>query len=107
MLYDLRLTVYDKLVYVRLADCCWQGTTAKVGQRAISRDLGISRTQVCRSLARLEEFGHLVSTDMGVKRVQWYYLTSPVFGKKQRAGVKEVVVGPKGTRRMTSVEAVG
>ena len=104
VLYDARLGHCDKLVYARLADCCWQGTIAKIGQRAIARDLGMSRTQVSRSLHKLMEAGHITPTQIRFKAVQAYHLNSPRFGQKQRSGdVEETAQAPSGGERMVSV----
>jgi hypothetical protein len=51
-----------------------QGTVAKVGQRALARDLGMSKTKVGHSLALLARLRHVVTIDRGIKRVQWYHL---------------------------------
>jgi hypothetical protein len=103
VMYDQRLSHCDKLVFARLADCCWQGDIAKIGQRAIARDMNMSRTQVSVSLRKLTELGHIEPTQVRFKAVQAYHLTSPRFGQKQRAGVTEVARAPSGGKRLVSV----
>ncbi len=101
VLHSPHLTPCEKLVYAELADHCWQGSVAKVGGRAIARNLCISATKVYAALLRLTELGLIVPLDRGKKRLNWYVLTSDVFGKKQGV-VDEAARAPSGGRRLVS-----
>lgn len=100
---DRRLTKVDLRVYPVLAAACWQGSTASVGKRRISKLAPCAERLVAPSLRRLEAAGHIVKTP--VKRGQRgiYHLQSQVFGQKQRAGVHEMIVALDGNRRLASV----
>lgn len=95
------LTPCEKLVYAELADHCWQGNVAKVGGRAVAKNLCISATTVYAALLRLAELGRIVPLERGKKRLNWYVLASDVFGKKQGA-VDESAKAPSGGRRLVS-----
>jgi hypothetical protein len=101
---DRRLKHRDTRVYAVLARSCWQGNVAQVGKREIAKMTPCAERLVVESLRRLEATGH-IQRQPGRRRGQRgrYILLSPIFGQKQRAGLEEVIVTPKGRRRLVSV----
>ncbi len=100
---DPRISDAAVRLYSVLCSYVGQGTTASVGQRRAAEILGWSQPKVSRLLAKLVEVGHIVPTEVGDGRRGSYHFTSPVFGQKQRAGIKEVVSAPSGGKRLASV----
>lgn len=99
VLFDKRLTCYDKTVYDALSWQCWQGRTAAVGSRTIAGKLNISRSQVKESLKALIITGHIESAGR-LRNRNVYILTSPVFGQKQ--GHQTIIrSGPSGQQRVS------
>jgi hypothetical protein len=101
VLYDRELSASARCVYTLLSRWVFQGSTAKMGTRKIASDLGFSRTTVDAALVELAERKHLTVHGEG-KRRRMYHLTSNIFGRKQRAGVEEVALGPSGQPRLVS-----
>ena len=99
---DQALKLLDIRVYCMLSGSVWQGNTAQIGTRLLARYVGASRRLVVESLGRLEQRGHLHKAARRGQR-QMYVLTSSVFGKKQRAGIEEVISSPSRTPRFASV----
>jgi hypothetical protein len=102
VLYDRRLSLACRCVYAVLAGSVHQGTVAKMGQRRISKLLGIHQETVALALRDLEARGHITITGNGNLR-RTYHLHSDVFGQKQRAGIEEVISSPSRTLRLASV----
>jgi DNA-binding transcriptional regulator LsrR (DeoR family) len=80
----------------------YQGTVAKMGQRSISKLLGIHQETVALALRDLAARGHITITGNGNRR-RTYHLHSDVFGQKQRADIEEVISSPSKTPRLASV----
>ena len=102
VLYDSRLSSAGRCVYAVLAGSVHQGTVAKMGQRRISRLLGMHQETVVTALRDLAARGHITIMGSGNRRGV-YHLHSDVFGQKQRAGFEEVISSPNGMRRFVSV----
>jgi hypothetical protein len=102
VLYDSRLSLACRCVYAVLAGTVYQGTVAKMGQRRISKLLGIHQETVALALRDLAARGHITISGNGNYR-RTYHLHSDVFGQKQRAGIEEVIGSPSGGRRFASV----
>jgi hypothetical protein len=75
-----------------------------MGQRRISKLLGIHQETVALALRDLAARGHITITGSGNRR-RTYHLHSGVFGQKQRAGVEEVISSPSRGRRFASVRS--
>jgi hypothetical protein len=101
VLWDVGLSLAARCVYGLLARFAFQGTTVRIGQRRIAKRLGIHLETVNKAIHDLEDRGHIATRGAGNTR-RIYHLTSPVFGKKQRAGVEEVVDSPSGVPRLAS-----
>lgn len=101
VLLDKDLSHSATRVYARIALDVKQGTTAKLGQRLIAKDLGMDRSTVAAALAELQAQGHLVIVGTGQRR-RVYHLKSAVFGQKQGC-VTEVVSSPSGGKRYASI----
>lgn len=97
VLFDKELSAYARCVYAFLAGSVWEGRTASVGQRRISRMLGISRGCVAAGIRELALRQHIEIVALGKKRTV-YILTSVIFGQKQ--GKVDVIRG----RRLVSVD---
>jgi Bifunctional DNA primase/polymerase, N-terminal len=97
VLDDPDLKSRDIRVYAALASRCFQTNVAHAGKRLLARIAGCSARLVLESLRRLQETGH-IQKPPGRQHGQrgCYVLLSPIFGQKQRAGVEEIVSGPKG-----------
>jgi DNA-binding MarR family transcriptional regulator len=80
----------------------YQGTTVKIGQRQIAKQLGCDVKTVNRAIHELEKHTYITIIGNGKAR-RTYHLHSSVFGKKQRAGIEEVISSPSGTPRLASV----
>ena len=102
VLFDRSLSLACRCVYAVLAGAVHQGTVAKMGQRRISKLLGIHQETVALALRELAERGHITVSGNGNYR-RTYHLHSDVFGQKQRAGVEEVIGSPSGGRRLATV----
>lgn len=102
VLYDTSLSVYARLVYAEIAMSVWQGTTAYIGQRLIAERLGISQSEVSKSVRSLVGSGHLEWMDNGRGRRAHMQLKSPLFGQKQGRRF-EVGEGPSGGMRIVSL----
>lgn len=103
VLLDARLSARALRIYGILAAHAFQGSVAYIGQRFIGELVGCSAATAGRELKRLEEFGFVNRSECeSGQRLHWV-LTSSVFGKKQRAGVEEVVSAPSGGKRFASV----
>ena len=89
-------------MYCALARHVYQGSTVKLGQRYLAAFVGMNAGTVNRALHALEERGHVTIIGEGKAR-RLYQLNSPVFGKKQRAGVREVIGSASSGRRLASV----
>jgi hypothetical protein len=102
VLFDKRLSVYDKLTFCALSFQCFQGAVSVIGSRMVATSIGISRNKVKKSLQALAEQGHIKKSGQRIRGRNSYELTSPVFGQKQ--GKQNVMIsGPRG-RRLVSVE---
>lgn len=101
VLHDGALSCTSRCIFAVLAGAAYQGSTAKIGHRRIATKLGINRETVGDGLQELRARGHIVIIGEGRAR-RSYLLTSPLFGSKQRAGVKEIGIGPSGTPRLVS-----
>ena len=101
VLRDGRLSAAARCVYAGLARYAYQGTTVRIGQRWIARLLSMHLGTVNAAIHELERYGHIVITGAGKTR-RFYHLVSSVFGKKQRAGVEEVIGSPSGIPRLAS-----
>ena len=102
VLYDRGLSLACRCVYAVLAGSMHQGTVAKMGQRRISKLLGIHQETAALALRDLAAGGHITITGSGNLR-RTYHLHSDVFGQKQRAGIPEVISSPSRTPRLASV----
>ncbi len=102
VLYDSRLSLACRCVYAVLAGSVHQGTVARMGQRRISKRLGIHQETVALALRELAAAGHITITGTGNLR-RTYHLHSDVFGQKQRAGIQEIISSPSRTARLASV----
>lgn len=102
VLYDKTLSASARVVYACIAGYVWQGNTASLGHRKIARDLGISPTTALSAFDELQVAKHLLVRS-GPKHRGIYILTSPVFASKQRAGEREIGIGPSGNKRLVSV----
>jgi hypothetical protein len=102
VLFDDGLSVTARCVYGVLARYVYQGTTVRIGQRRIAKLLGIHVETVNLTIHELEDRQHIVIRGKGKAR-RIYHLASFVFGKKQRAGIEEVIGSPSGGRRLASV----
>jgi hypothetical protein len=103
VLCDSRLSATARCVYGVLARYAYQGTTVKIGQRRIARLLGVHVETVNLAVHELEGRGHIAIRGAGKAR-HIYHLWSSVFGKKQRAGVEEVIGSPSGLPRLASIK---
>jgi hypothetical protein len=101
VLYDRQLSLASRCVYAVLAGAVHQGTLAKMGQRRISKLLGIHQETVGFALRDLADRGHITISGGGNRR-RGYHLNSDVFGQKQRAGIEEVISSPSRTPRLAS-----
>jgi hypothetical protein len=101
VLFDDGLSVAGRAVYCVLARYVFQGTTVKIGQRRIAHVLGMHVETVNGAIHELEEREHIAIRGQGQSR-RVYCLRSSVFGKKQCAGVDEVISSPSGGRRFAS-----
>ena len=88
VLYDRELSMTARCVCAVPAGAAHQGTLAKMGQRRISKLLGVHQETVGRALQELSEQEHISIRGKGNCR-RAYHLHSDVFGQKQRAGVEE------------------
>jgi DNA-binding MarR family transcriptional regulator len=102
VLCDAELSPAARCVYCALARHVYQGSTVNRGQRYLAAFVRMNIGTVNRALHALEERGHITIIGKGKAR-RLYHLTSPVFGRKQRAGVREVIGSPSGGRRLASV----
>ena len=102
VLFDEGLSVTARCVYGVLARYVYQGTTVRIGQRRIAKLLGLHVETVNLAVHELEDRQHIVIRGKGKAR-RLYHLASFVFGKKQRAGIEEVISSPSGGRRFASV----
>ena len=102
VLFDGRLSLACRCVYAVLPGSVHQGTVARMGQRRISRLLGIHQETVALALRDLAARGHITISGNGNHR-RTYHLHSDVFGQKQRAGIEEVISSPSRTPRLASV----
>lgn len=102
VLYDSGLSLACRCVYAVLAGTVYQGTVAKMGQRRISKLLGIHQETVALALRDLAARGHITVSGKGNDR-RTCHLHSDVFGQKQRAGIEEVISSPSGGRRLATV----
>jgi hypothetical protein len=73
-----------------------------MGQRRISKLLGVHQETVALALRDLAARGHITITGSGNLR-RAYHLHSDVFGQKQRAGFEEIISSPSRTPRFASV----
>jgi hypothetical protein len=106
VLRDAELSPAARCVYGALARHVYQGSTLNIGQRRLAHFVGMNVGTVNRSLHALEERSHITIVGEGkVRRV--YHLNSFVFGKKQRAGVREAIGSPSGGLRLASVRNFG
>jgi hypothetical protein len=104
VLFDGGLSVTARCVYGVLARYVYQGTAVKIGQRRIAKLLGVHVETVNLAIHELEERQHIAIRGEGKAR-RIYHLMSFVFGKKQRAGVEEVISSPSGGRRLATVRS--
>ena len=102
VLFDHDLSVAARCVYGVLARYAFQGTTVRMGQRRISKLLGLHVETVNVALHHLEANGHIAIRGNGKDR-RSYHLHSSVFGQKQRAGIEEVISSPSRTPRLASM----
>lgn len=102
VLRNSKLSWRARVVYAELSANIFQGSVARIGLRLIGQRLGCGRDAVSRAIAELER-AEIVIVERNTKSRSWYVLTSPVFGQKPRAGVKEVVSCPRGHKQMVSV----
>ena len=82
----------------------WQGNIAYIGMRLLAELCGVSPATVARRVKKLKESGYIATESVNGKR-SFYRLTSEVFGQKQRDGERVIVSGPRGRKRLVSVEA--
>jgi hypothetical protein len=104
---DRRLKPLDIRVYCMISGPTFQATTAKVGTRRIADCVHASRRLVIgsirrRSIRRLEDCGHIKRGKPIRGRREVYVVTSDVLGRKQRAGIEEVISSPSRTPRLAS-----
>lgn len=84
VLLDGKISPSAKCVYALLAGSVFQGTTAKLGQVRISKQLGLHQETVRIALRELESGNHITIVGTGKQR-RLYHLHSNIFGQKQRA----------------------
>lgn len=101
VLCDAALSPAARCVYGMLARFAYQGTTVRIGQRRISKLLGIHIETVNVAIHELERRRHIAIRGAGNTR-RIYHLWSSVFGKKQRAGIEEVIGSPSEVPRLGS-----
>lgn len=89
-------------VFCAISGKTQQGNTASLGQNLLADALEMDRRTVRRALVQLEKMGHIKRAGSSKGMRDKYVLTSPVFGQKQRDGVREIAVGPSGGERMVS-----
>ena len=99
---DRRLKPLDIRVYCMISGPTFQATTAKVGTRRIADCVHASRRLVIGRIRRLEDCGHIKRGKPIRGRREVYVVTSDVFGRKQRAGIEEVISSPSRTPRLAS-----
>ena len=104
VLLDGTLTSDAVRVYGLLALPVLQGNVSSVGMRVVAGILHVSPQTVMRRIRELVAAGHVeISKGTGKGKRAWYLLTSPVFGQKQAADVKEIANGPSGQPRLVSL----
>jgi len=101
VLFDERLSMADRCVYAVLARHVFQGTTVKIGQRRIAKDLRCHVATVNSGIHELAACGHICIRSRGRSRGM-YHLSSRVFGQKQRAGIEEAISSPSRMLRLAS-----
>lgn len=101
VLVDSRVSHIAVRVYCFLAECVWQGTSTRMGQRWIAKNCQMARSSVQVAIDELIAAGHVNVPFTGKNRAV-YHLTSPLFGQKQAAGIAEVASGPSGGKRLVS-----
>lgn len=103
VLADKRISARAVRVYAVIAGSAWQGNFAQVGKRRLSELAACSERLAVAAVKELVNAGHIERSQVKRGQRAGYLLTSPVFGQKQRDGVKEIVSSPRGGRRMVSV----
>lgn len=101
LIQDPKVSDSAKVLYALLAAQVFQGRIAKVGQRLMAANLGVSVATVCRRLAELKSHGYIGLGPTRCGQRAFWILNSPVFGSKQ-GSLDEVAPGPSG-RRLVSV----
>ncbi len=105
VLVDRRISARAVRIYAIIAGSAWQGNFAQIGKRRLSELASCSERLAVDAIKELVKSGHIDKAPAKRGQRSGYLLTSPVFGQKQRDGVKEIVSSPRGGRRMVSVGA--
>ncbi len=99
---DPKLSSFAVRVYVILAAHVFEGSTARIGVRALARYGAMSKNTANAAIVELSERGHIGIANMGRGQRQMYVLHSEMFGQKQ-GKVNIVRSTPRG-KRLVSVE---
>lgn len=103
LLCDKRVSAEAVRIFGCLALWVFQGNVARRGMRELGDEVGLSAATVYRRIKELQTFGYLEIGDTVRGQRAFYVLNSMIFGKKQRAGVEELVSAPSGHRRLATV----
>jgi len=103
VLYDVKLSSKAKLVYAVLAGDVRDGNVASMSYHLIAEKLGLHRESIGLAIEELKERKHITVVQCGQKRRR-YILTSNRFGWKQREGIETIVAGPRGSKRLATVD---
>ena len=104
MLTDPKLSSFAVRVYAILAAHVFEGSTARIGIRAMARFAAMGKNTASAAIKELAERGHISVVEMGNGHRQMYVLQSEMFGQKQ-GKVNVVRSGPSG-KRLVSVEKI-
>ena len=87
ILHARQLSLADRMVYFDMAMQAWFKDTCIISQTSIANRLGISRRQVQRSQAKLEQERYITAVEANPRTVTKYRLNSRVFmARKPRWG---------------------
>lgn len=104
VLTDPKLSSFAVRVYAILAAHVFEGSTARIGIRAMARFAAMGKNTANAAIKELEERGHISIVEMAAGHRNVYVLRSEMFGQKQ-GNVNVVRSTPRG-KRLVSVEKI-
>lgn len=101
---DPKLSSFAVRAYAILAAHVFEGSTARIGIRALARFAAMGKNTANAAIKELAERGHISIVEMAAGHRQMYVMQSEIFGQKQ-GNVNVVRSTPRG-KRLVSVEKI-